>query len=152
MLSCVLTYGIVFQGQNVTVVDSSGKAVLDSNGNPIQKICNKTTRTLGMPHFQRLEDISDRELERRGVVDSNYYEFEPGQIKLADFAANGARCAECLTKIEIGTGQVCSPGTPQYVRANSQCTSNAWHAHKRFSMFNSLLVFTVCMVLQKRSF
>jgi hypothetical protein len=143
---------IEFQGQNVSVVDSTGREVLDSSGNPIKTVCNKTTRALDPTRSHRQEYVHGGQLGRRGVVDTIYYEFEPGQIKLADFAANGARCAECLTKIEIGTGQVCSPGTPQYVRANSQCTSNSWHAHKRFSMSNSLLMFTICMVLKKRSF
>jgi hypothetical protein len=138
-----------FQGQNVSVLDSAGKEVLDSSGNPIQTVCNRTTRILG----NRKGNVHGRGfsgLERRGVVDGIYYEFEPGQIKLADFAANGGRCAECLTKTEIGTGQVCSPGTPQYVKANSQCTSNAWHAHKRLSMVNCLFALSISVVLRIR--
>ncbi len=138
-----------FQGKNVSVVDSTGKEVLDSSGNPIQKICNKTTRNLGMSRFKRRQNVHGGGLDRRGVVDTIYYEFEPGQIKLADFAANGARCAECLTKTEIDAGQVCSPGTPQYVKANSQCTSNARHARSRISLVKRLFVVSMGMALMK---
>ena len=110
-----------FQGQNVTLLDSSGKPVIGANGKPVQTVCNgSSTRGLPGPSAP-----ADQAAGARGVVDGVYYEFEPGQLTLADFAANGARCAECLTPAEVSAGEQCSAGTPQYDKANSQCTSGS---------------------------
>jgi len=69
--------------------------------------------------------------ERRKVVQTGagpvYFEFEPGKIKLVDFAQVGSRCNQCLNAKEISQGYQCTerPPSAQYKKANSECTSGA---------------------------
>jgi hypothetical protein len=69
--------------------------------------------------------------DRRKIVQTGagpvYFEFEPGKIKLADFAQVGSRCNQCLNSKEISQGYQCTerPPSAQYKKANSECTSGA---------------------------
>ena len=78
---------------SVRVTQAGGNSTGSSS--PVQTLCqNKTRRAIDVTANSSTTDV------RGGMVGNAYLEFIPGQIKLSDFAANGERCARCLTKTQ----------------------------------------------------
>jgi hypothetical protein len=80
-------------------------AISDALGGRRRKVSSRTEELMGWDA-----------VKPRGVIDDVYYEFEPGQIKLADFARDGARCNTCLTPTQVKRGERC-PRSSEYYRA-----------------------------------
>ena len=87
---------------------------------------------------------------QRIMVGAKYYEFVPGQIKLADFAKNGERCPVCLTEAQIAVGKTCAEGTTEFIDSNSACTSDASLTRVAHLATVALLTATLVLVLSFR--